>query len=105
MPTFNDPKPNHMWYLKGEDGADGAEAAAQDTELARLKQLEQDMMLEALGLKKKSAARAPKPLSGLELKEALKRGDGRDDEEDLIAGVGFGALDTPGWFRAPSVVS
>jgi hypothetical protein len=40
--TFNDPKPNSMWYLETTP------ANAQDVELARLKTLEQDMMMEAL---------------------------------------------------------
>lgn len=41
-PTFNDPNPNPMWYLKGKD------EKQEVSELQRLKQLEQDMMMEAL---------------------------------------------------------
>ena len=86
VPSFNDPKPNPMWYLK--DDAPHDEAAA---ELQRLKALEHDMMLEALGLKPKgstSAAVTKRPLKPHELGDALKRTAPADADAGAAAGVG-----------------
>jgi hypothetical protein len=99
VPSFNDPKPNPMWYLK-RDGADEQEEAA--NELQRLKQLEQEMMLEALGLKPRgstsaaaaAAAATKRPLKPHELGDVLKRGqtasaaEPGDDNASAAAGLG-----------------
>lgn len=90
VPSFNDPKPNAMWYLK--DDAPHDEAAA---ELQRLKALENDMMLEALGLKPKgstSAAVTKRPLKPHELGDALKRSKAEAaDGGEVFASAGVGA--------------
>ena len=84
------------WYLDrdAQRGA-GAEADAERAELARLKQLENDMMLEALGLKDKSSARPSARLSKTEMADVLRKG--ADDEgaqrDDIVAGLGFDSAD------------
>jgi len=121
VPSFNDPKPNPMWYLKG-DGADEQEEAA--NELQRLKQLEQEMMLEALGLKPRgstsasaaAAAATKRPLKPHELGDVLKRGQNTasaaepgDDNASAAAGLGAksgsgASLGAMGAFGVPEAI-
>lgn len=96
-----------MWYLKQNDAA--ADSAA--TELARLKQLEQDMMLEALGLKPKGSAQAAnrRPLLPHEMAAALKRtpaSDAAAGEQPASAGLGaaIGSRSALGTFGVPETI-
>jgi hypothetical protein len=108
VPTFNDPKPNAMWYLKQSDAA----ADSATAELARLKQLEQDMMLEALGLKPKGSAAAAanrRPLLPHEMAAALKRTPSNDAgaaEDGPSAGLGaaIGSRSALGTFGVPETI-
>lgn len=114
VPSFNDPKPNAMWYLK-QDGQSTADDSAQN-ELARLKQLEQDMMLEALGLKPKGSAAAAaaqkRPLQPHELAAVLKRtpADGNSDvggatdAANVGLGAAIGARSALGTFGVPESI-
>ena len=76
-------------YLKKDSESDA------QTEMKRLKNLEQEMMLEALGLKEKTH-RVHGKLSKEDMHEALKRGSTHDDDDEQPAetnatgeGVGF----------------
>lgn len=97
-----------MWYLKQTDAAADSAAA----ELARLKQLEQDMMLEALGLKPKGSSAAAanrRPLLPHEMAAALKRTPSNDagaGEDGASAGLGaaIGSRSALGTFGVPETI-
>lgn len=91
------------WYTRDKDGAGGQEAAdaRRAHEMAMVKQREQDLMMEALGLKPKAPKHTTQqPRLG---KEDMQKLLGKDDDEDgggaqedRIRGLGFNASRTTG---------
>ena len=92
------------WYTRGKDGADGQDPeAARQNEMAMVKQREQDLMMEALGLKPKAPKHTiQQPRLG---KEDMQKLLGRDEDEDdgpagadgdRVKGLGFNASRTTG---------
>lgn len=83
-PTFNMPRPNAGWYAKKEEG--GA------VDLAAIKEEEERLMAEALGLAPRRSHIPQKPLEKADLDNLTKRGAterGNFDDGERVEGVGF----------------
>lgn len=83
-PTFNMPRPNAGWYAKKEEG--GA------VDLAAIKEEEERLMAEALGLAPRRSHVPQKPLEKADLDNLTKRGAterGNFDDGERVEGVGF----------------
>ncbi|KAI3434435.1 hypothetical protein D9Q98_002512 [Chlorella vulgaris] len=95
------------WYTRDVDRSDADKAA----ELAMVKQREQDLMMEALGVKPKALKQLKQPRLDQQDMQKLMQGTGQEDEEgggagaavaaavanaDRIKGLGFHASMTTG---------
>eukprot|EP00741_Cyanophora_paradoxa_P013807 tig00020710_g13329.t1 len=84
-PTFNCRRPNSLWYASGESTLptlSKQHTAAE--EIAAIKKAEQDMIDEALGIKKKKNVDDVPKLDASEIRDLTRR---RDDKEEVPEGV------------------
>eukprot|EP01089_Gocevia_fonbrunei_P003010 TRINITY_DN1286_c0_g1_i2.p1 TRINITY_DN1286_c0_g1~~TRINITY_DN1286_c0_g1_i2.p1 ORF type:complete len:203 (+),score=56.06 TRINITY_DN1286_c0_g1_i2:101-709(+) len=91
-PTFNNRKPNPLWWGSKDKNQPQSDRKA---ELEEIKRQEEQLMKEALGLVPKSRA-SGRGLDPSEMQDLLKRGQSDNDayDADRISGVGFGSHKT-----------
>ncbi|CAM9709731.1 unnamed protein product, partial [Hapterophycus canaliculatus] len=80
------------WNKKGEGGADAARAQA-EMEKARVKQLDEDLLNEALGLAPRQVRTQQAELSTADRKQLLEKGatmDGDGADAERVSGLGAG---------------
>jgi len=93
-PTFNCRKPNTLWYQRDTPLNVVASKRTTKEELDEIKQQEQDLMNEALGIAPTKKRKA-KELGKLEMQELLRRGETEHNEADRTGGVGYAPAPKP----------
>jgi len=84
-PTFNNPRPNTLWYTKQQD------AGKNQQDLSEVKEQERILMLEALGKAPRVHSNIKKPLEKQDFDALTKRGatDRNFDNGERVEGLGY----------------
>lgn len=89
-PTFNNRKPNPLWWTKTQGSAEEDEARRR-AEIEAIKREEEQLHLEALGLAPRRRKAQENQLDSIEIQELTRRGNTERDAYDgeRVAGLGY----------------